>query len=213
MTRRQRDLSPGTVLTALMMAGILDGDDAVHEVDFGRGDDPYKRLWAGRRRQRVGLVIADPRRPRGAAGDRAAGGGAGSAARQAMVGGAALGPSRRTMRILYSHRIGSRDGQGVHLEEMVAALRAQGHEVRVVGPSFYEQGGLGGESRAVGLARRLLPGWAAELAELAYNVPAYRAARPRRGRVPAGRDLRARQPLLPGRRLLARRHRCPTCWR
>ena len=78
------------------------------------------------------------------------------------------------MRILYSHRIGSRDGQGVHLEEMVAAMRAEGHEVRLVGPSFYGQGGWGGESRAVGLARRLLPGWAAEGAELAYNLPAYR---------------------------------------
>ncbi|TPG61405.1 glycosyltransferase family 1 protein [Roseomonas nepalensis] len=78
------------------------------------------------------------------------------------------------MRILYSHRIGSRDGQGVHLEEMVAAMRAEGHEVRLVGPSFYGQGGWGGESRAVGLARRLLPGWAAEGAELAYNIPAYR---------------------------------------
>jgi len=78
------------------------------------------------------------------------------------------------MKILYSHRIGSRDGQGVHLEEMVAAMRAEGHEVRLVGPSFYGQGGWGGESRAVGLARRLLPGWAAEAAELAYNVPAYR---------------------------------------
>ena len=79
------------------------------------------------------------------------------------------------MRILYSHRIGSRDGQGVHLEEMVAAMRAEGHEVRLVGPSFYGQGGWGGESRAVGLARRLLPGWAAEGAELAYNLPAYRS--------------------------------------
>jgi len=78
------------------------------------------------------------------------------------------------MRILYSHRIGSRDGQGVHLEEMVAAMRAEGHEVCLVGPSFYGQGGWGGESRAVDLARRLLPAWAAEGAELAYNVPAYR---------------------------------------
>jgi len=61
----QRDLSPGTVLTALMMADILDGDGTVHEVDFGRGDDPYKRLWAGQRRQRLGLLIADPRHPAG----------------------------------------------------------------------------------------------------------------------------------------------------
>jgi len=77
------------------------------------------------------------------------------------------------MRILYSHRIQSRDGQGLHLEEMVAALRAMGHEVLVVGPSAYGRGGLGGDSQAVALARRLLPGWAAEIAELAYNIPAY----------------------------------------
>ena len=41
------------------------------------------------------------------------------------------------MRILYSHRIQSRDGQSVHVEELVAALREAGHEVLVVGPSFY----------------------------------------------------------------------------
>ncbi len=85
------------------------------------------------------------------------------------------------MRILYSHRIGSHDGQGVHLEAMVAALRATGHEVRVVGPASYGATDFGGESRAVELVRRLLPGWAGELAELAYAVPAalrlWRAAR------------------------------------
>jgi glycosyltransferase involved in cell wall biosynthesis len=85
------------------------------------------------------------------------------------------------VRILYSHRIQSRDGQGVHLDAMVAALRAAGHEVRVVGPAAYEQASLGGESRAVALLRRWLPAAAAELAELAYSGPAYlrllRAAR------------------------------------
>jgi glycosyltransferase involved in cell wall biosynthesis len=77
------------------------------------------------------------------------------------------------VRILYSHRIQSRDGQGVHLDSMVAALRAQGHEVLVVGPAAYEQAGLGGESRWVALLRRRLPAFAAELAELAYSAPAY----------------------------------------
>ena len=81
------------------------------------------------------------------------------------------------MRILYSHRIQSRDGQSVHVEEMIAALRAAGAEVLVVGPGFYEQSGFGGESRLVALARRLLPAALAELAELAYNVPAYRRLR------------------------------------
>lgn len=77
------------------------------------------------------------------------------------------------MKILYSHRIQSHDGQGVHLESMVAALRAQGHTVQVVGPAAYAEAGLGGESRTVALVRRLLPGFAVELAELAYSVPSY----------------------------------------
>ncbi|HTU54338.1 MAG TPA: glycosyltransferase family 4 protein [Acetobacteraceae bacterium] len=78
------------------------------------------------------------------------------------------------MRILYSHRIQSHDGQSVHIDEMVAAFREAGHEVKVVGPSFYASAGFGTESRAVALVRRLLPAALAELAELAYNVPAWR---------------------------------------
>jgi glycosyltransferase involved in cell wall biosynthesis len=76
------------------------------------------------------------------------------------------------MRILYSHRIQSRDGQGVHLDALVAALRAEGHEVRVVGPSAYDQAELGGESRLVALIRRALPRFVVELLELAYSLPA-----------------------------------------
>lgn len=85
------------------------------------------------------------------------------------------------MRILYSHRIQSRDGQSVHLEELVAALRRAGHTVLVVGPGMYDAGSFGGENRLVGLIRRHLPHLVGELAEIAYNVPAYmrlaRAAR------------------------------------
>jgi glycosyltransferase involved in cell wall biosynthesis len=81
------------------------------------------------------------------------------------------------MRILYSHRIQSRDGQSLHVEEIVAALRAAGHEVLVIGPAFYEAASFGGESKMVALARRLLPAGLAELAELAYNFPAYRRLR------------------------------------
>jgi CelD/BcsL family acetyltransferase involved in cellulose biosynthesis len=56
--------SPGTVLTALMVRALLEADH-VSELDFGRGDDSYKSRWATRRRQRIGLLIADPRRARG----------------------------------------------------------------------------------------------------------------------------------------------------
>ncbi len=78
------------------------------------------------------------------------------------------------MRVLYSHRIQSRDGQSVHVDELIGAFRAAGHEVLVVGPSFYEDSGFGGESGTVARLRRLLPGALGEVAELAYNVPAYR---------------------------------------
>jgi glycosyltransferase involved in cell wall biosynthesis len=87
----------------------------------------------------------------------------------------------RALRILYSHRIQSRDGQGVHLQALVDALRDEGHEVRVVGPAAFERAELGGESRFFSALRRALPPFAAELAELAYSLPAYlrlaRAAR------------------------------------
>lgn len=77
------------------------------------------------------------------------------------------------MRILYSHRIQSRDGQSVHVEELITAFLQEGHEVRVVGPGFYENAGFGGGSSLVALLRRHLPAALGELAELAYNIPAY----------------------------------------
>lgn len=57
-------MSPGTVLTAVMVRRLLD-EERVTELDFGRGDDPYKMLWAGRRRQRIGVILANPLRPAG----------------------------------------------------------------------------------------------------------------------------------------------------
>ena len=77
------------------------------------------------------------------------------------------------MRILYSHRVQSKDGQSVHIEELVGALRALGHEVLVVGPALYQKSEFGGESRMLSVLRALLPGAALELAELAYNVKMY----------------------------------------
>lgn len=58
--------SPGTVLTALVLRELLDGGQMA-EIDFGRGDDAYKQGWAAQRRQRIGLVLANPRRPAGLA--------------------------------------------------------------------------------------------------------------------------------------------------
>lgn len=55
--------SPGTLLTAEMIAALL--KEGIDRIDFGRGDDPYKRLWAGERRQRIGLLLVNPRHPSG----------------------------------------------------------------------------------------------------------------------------------------------------
>jgi hypothetical protein len=58
--------SPGTVLTAWMIRRMIE-HERVAEVDFGRGDDPYKQHWVAKRRQRIGLLLINPRRPGGMA--------------------------------------------------------------------------------------------------------------------------------------------------
>jgi CelD/BcsL family acetyltransferase involved in cellulose biosynthesis len=60
-------LSPGTVLTMGMLERLLD-DERITELDLGAGDDPYKRLWASRRRERFGLLGFDPLTARGGVG-------------------------------------------------------------------------------------------------------------------------------------------------
>lgn len=57
--------SPGTVLTAMVLRHLLDTEH-VTRIDFGRGDDDYKRGWATQRRQRIGVLLVNPRRPSGA---------------------------------------------------------------------------------------------------------------------------------------------------
>lgn len=79
------------------------------------------------------------------------------------------------MRILYHHRVASRDGQFTHIEEMVRALRALGHQVEVVGPDVHQSdSGQGGSPGWVGWLKRCLPGALYELAEAGYSLVAYR---------------------------------------
>lgn len=78
------------------------------------------------------------------------------------------------MKILYHHRTASKDGQAVHIEEMVAALRALGHEVRIVSPSVSEDGKMGGKVGWVHQLKNALPKAVYELLELAYSLVAYR---------------------------------------
>jgi glycosyltransferase involved in cell wall biosynthesis len=76
------------------------------------------------------------------------------------------------MRILYSHRVQSRDGQSVHIEELIKALRRSGHDVRAAGPGLYKAADFGGESRLVLALRRLVPAAFFEIMEILYNLPA-----------------------------------------
>lgn len=77
------------------------------------------------------------------------------------------------MKILYHHRIRSKDGQYVHLEELVAALRAMGHEVRVVGPEAVGSAAFGADAGLVAWMKRRIPKALYELIEFGYGVFAY----------------------------------------
>lgn len=86
------------------------------------------------------------------------------------------------MKILYSHRTRSADGQWVHISALTGALRAAGHDVTMVGPDGdgarrLDAGGGGGGIKS------LLPAPLYECAEVAYSVPAYRRLAAAAGRI------------------------------
>ena len=77
------------------------------------------------------------------------------------------------MRILYHHRIRSKDGQYVHLSELVHAFEQQGHEVTLVGPKIIEAAAFGSDGGFSDTLRKFLPKFAFELLEFAYAILAF----------------------------------------
>ena len=77
------------------------------------------------------------------------------------------------MKILYHHRTRSKDGQYVHIEEMIEALRALGHEVIIVAPSATENADFGSDGGFIARLKQHLPQFIYELMELAYALLAY----------------------------------------
>ena len=72
------------------------------------------------------------------------------------------------MKILYHHRIASKDGQYVHVEELTNALLEQGHELKFVAPTLNEQSEFGHDGGIVTKLKKLLPKAVYELLEFFY---------------------------------------------
>lgn len=77
------------------------------------------------------------------------------------------------MKILYHHRIASKDGQNVHIDEIINALRQLGHEVRVVAPASSTAQDFGSSVGWVGRLKSSLPKALYEMLEMGYSVLAY----------------------------------------
>jgi len=74
------------------------------------------------------------------------------------------------MKILYHHRIASKDGQYVHIEELIKSFRLLGHEVIVVEPAQLTKKSFGKSSGSVQSLRAFLPGFAHEFIEFCYSI-------------------------------------------
>ncbi|WP_199610869.1 glycosyltransferase family 4 protein [Flocculibacter collagenilyticus] len=77
------------------------------------------------------------------------------------------------MKILYHHRIASKDGQYVHIEEIIRSLRKNGEEVIVVAPSVAENQSFGGDGGWVSKLKAKLPTALYEILELFYSFIAF----------------------------------------
>ncbi|MEM9618209.1 MAG: glycosyltransferase family 4 protein [Pseudomonadota bacterium] len=80
------------------------------------------------------------------------------------------------MKILYSHRTHSADGQNVHIRELTTALAARDHEIIMAAPETETVRRTDARQSAPRGLKAWLPAPAYEIAELGYNLPAYARA-------------------------------------
>ena len=78
------------------------------------------------------------------------------------------------MKILYHHRIASRDGGSTHIEEMIKAFQGLGHTVSIAAPSPGAEGGAGSGGGLVAWLESHLPRALYEVMEFGYSAVAYR---------------------------------------
>lgn len=74
------------------------------------------------------------------------------------------------VKILYHHRIASKDGQYVHVEGMTTALTQAGHELHIVSPKFSDESDFGSEGGIAAKLKAAMPQWIYELMEFAYSL-------------------------------------------
>ena len=73
------------------------------------------------------------------------------------------------MDIIYVHRIASKDGQYVHVEELTNAIKEQGHHIRFIAPQFTDESEFGSDGGFVSKLKQKLPLWVYEILELTYS--------------------------------------------
>jgi glycosyltransferase involved in cell wall biosynthesis len=74
------------------------------------------------------------------------------------------------LKILYHHRIASKDGQYIHLSAIVRELRKETHDVLLSGPAIKQASVMGGQSGWVHYLKRKFPRALYELIEFAYSL-------------------------------------------
>lgn len=75
-----------------------------------------------------------------------------------------------TLKVLYHHRIASKDGMYVHVEELTHAMLEKGVTLEFVCPGFNEKSEFGSEGGFAAKLRAKLPPALYELLELAYSL-------------------------------------------